>query len=171
MGNRRQHRDLRSEFEKRFAVDATTGCWVWTGNKFIRGGYACFTCRPLDIFMARANRVSWELYRHPLDGPHVHVLHHCDNPLCVNPDHLFLGDHTTNMADKLDKGRQSRGDQHGMSKLTERQALLIIVDERYLAEIAAEYAVSPTTISDIKRGRSWSHLDRSKAFRRGRGKR
>lgn len=109
--------------------------------------------------MVRANRLSWRLYCGPLSSDE-HVLHHCDNRVCVNPDHLFKGDQAANMQDKVAKGRQDRGELHGMSKLSEDEARAIILDTRLYREIAADFGVSLPTISDIKRGRSWAHLPR-----------
>jgi hypothetical protein len=80
------------------------GCWIWLGaaNRYgmVRGD--------------RAHRVSWKTFRGPI--PHgLHVLHKCDTPLCVNPDHLFLGTHLDNMKDKEEKGRgnQPSGERSG----------------------------------------------------------
>lgn len=110
--------------------------------------------------MVRANRLSWKIYRGPLDAED-HVLHRCDNRVCVNPDHLFKGDQVANMKDKVAKGRQTRGENHGPAKLSESEAILILDDRRLLREIAAEFCVSVMTVSDIKRGRSWAHLPRA----------
>lgn len=152
--------DLARAFEALFQPEPNSGCWIWTGNTFkARGGYGCFTCRPCGIRSERAHRRAWELYRGPIpDG--AHVLHRCDTPTCVNPDHLFLGDQAANMADKAAKGRQNRGETHGMRKLSEEQARAIIADRRLYREVAEEMGVSIQTVSDIKRGRSWPHLPR-----------
>lgn len=145
--------------EALYIPEPNSGCWIWIGNRLTeaRGGYACFTCRPHGIINQRAHRHSWKMHRHDITED-VHVLHRCDNPLCVNPNHLFLGDQKVNMADKVHKGRQNKGDEHGMHKLVEADAIAIRSDKRLYAEIAAEFGVTVTTVSDIKRGRSWRHL-------------
>lgn len=107
--------------------------------------------------MQRAHRVAWELYRGPL-SPDEHVLHSCDMTCCVNPDHLFLGDQQINVADKVRKGRQNRGENHGRAKLTESAVLLIRRDARLYSDIASAHGVSVQTVCDIKQRRSWSHL-------------
>jgi hypothetical protein len=76
----------------------------------------------------------------------------------VNPDHLFLGDQQANMDDKVAKGRQNKGDNHGAHKLSETQARSILVDPRPYLEIAKEHGVTIITVSNIKTGRSWKHL-------------
>ena len=91
-------------FEDSFIPEPNSGCWLWIGPIFKhRGGYGCFNYG--KKIMQRAHRISWKLYKHDINSKD-HVLHHCDNPLCVNPDHLFLGDQNINMIDKSFKGRQ-----------------------------------------------------------------
>ncbi len=86
-------------------IDRTgpNGCWLWRG-RFFRSGYGVF-------YQAgkyrKTNRVAWEIFVGPIPAG-LHVLHHCDNPSCVNPAHLWLGTHSDNMADKVAKGRQAR---------------------------------------------------------------
>lgn len=147
-------------FEKLFAKDSEEDCWLWHGNSFPkRGGYGAFTCRALGVRMVRAHRAAWLIYKREPLKPRQHILHRCDTPKCVNPDHLFLGDQTVNMADKTKKGRQNRGETHGKAKLTENDIRAIRADTRLHREIAADYGVTFVTISDIKRRRSWAHLD------------
>lgn len=78
-----------------------TGCWEWLGAR-ANGGYGLFAVQnPRRI---TAHRYSWELHNGPIPAG-MHVLHHCDNPPCVNPAHLFLGTASDNMRDMLAKGR------------------------------------------------------------------
>ena len=89
------------------------------------------------------------------------ILHRCDNPPCVRPDHLFLGDAGDNARDRVQKGRfihLNRGENSGRAKLSETQALDIIADKRSAKILAGEYGVRPDTITAIKRGASWRHL-------------
>jgi len=81
----------------------------------------------------------------------VCVLHKCDNPPCVNPDHLFLGTHLDNTKDRDKKGRQP-------SKLTRDQVLAIRADPRMKKTIAEEHGVSPQLISMIKNRKRWGWL-------------
>ena len=89
------------------------------------------------------------------------VCHKCDNPGCVNPDHLFLGTHQENMKDASNKDRMStwkrlNGEEHGRAKLTRVQVLSIKEDTRPRKEIALEYGVSLSRVSKIKQGVTWN---------------
>jgi hypothetical protein len=80
--------------------DPVFGCWVWSGATN-RKGYGVYIFRGKYV---GAHRVAWTLFRGPIpDG--LFVLHRCDNPPCLNPDHLFLGTHNDNMIDMVLKGR------------------------------------------------------------------
>jgi hypothetical protein len=89
------------DFEKRFwdKVDKTSFCWEWLGNKNLNG-YGKFWLNGGD---KTATRVSAELAGMNITGKIV--CHSCDNPGCVNPKHLFVGDTLTNVKDKMSKGR------------------------------------------------------------------
>lgn len=146
--------------EERFwlKVDKSGECWLWIAGKKGRDGYgSCwFGGKP-----SRAHRVSWELTNGPVPDGMV-VCHRCDNPPCVNPDHLFLGTLKDNAQDRNRKGRTSRvsrnkGSKHGCCKLSE-------ADIRYLrafanagmkhADIAVLLECSPGHVTNILNGRN-----------------
>lgn len=155
-----KRRSVLEAFEASYTPEPNSGCWLWLGNRFRhRNGYGAFTCRPHGIFQQRAHRIAWKLFRGDID-PARHVLHRCDNPSCVNPDHLFLGDQALNMKDKVRKGRQNRGHNHNFAKLTEGQARLILLDKSCADSIADAFGISRATVYDVKSGRSWKHLPR-----------
>ena len=84
-------------------VEITETCWNWTRAKRSRG-YGAFGVRRLNRVFD-AHRLSWEFSYGPIP-PGLFVCHHCDNPACVRPDHLFIGTHQDNMDDMKSKGRQ-----------------------------------------------------------------
>lgn len=108
-----------------------------------------------------AHRYAWELAFGPIPKG-VFILHKCDVRNCVNPDHLFLGSHSDNMEDMDRKGRrrQVRGENHGMSKLTNTVVSTIRLLESTMpqVEIAKKFDIPKTTVNAILRGRTWRHL-------------
>lgn len=133
------------------------GCWVWVGSHDANG-YGRLNVNNVPIL---AHRLAWRLYRSEI-SPEQHVLHRCDNPPCVNPDHLFLGDQAANNADMMAKDRfhpgVSRGEDHGCAKLTEAEVKAIRTSKSTPAELAHQYGVSRRTVRDILAMRSWRHL-------------
>jgi len=89
-----------------------------------------------------------------------YVLHKCDNPICVNPLHLFVGTHADNMRDMVSKGRErgAVGTKNGGAKLTEQQVKEIRASSEIYKVISEKYGISDSMISNIKLGRSWTHV-------------
>lgn len=84
-----------------FVDNPAAGCWEWTGGT-TQFGYGAF--RKDGRIQVNAHRYAWELTYGPVPVG-LYVLHRCDNPKCLRPDHLFLGTHLENMADARAKGR------------------------------------------------------------------
>lgn len=86
------------------------------------------------------------------------VYHKCDNPKCCNPEHLFLGTIQDNNKDSYNKNRHVHGETHGASKLTEENVSEIRNSSKTGKELAQELNVSETTISDIRKMKTWKHI-------------
>ena len=152
-------------FEAKYIPEPNSGCWLWTGA-CLRQGYGAFGADTRRSARAglrsrRAHCFAWEHYRGPIPEG-LHVLHKCDVPGCVNPDHLFLGTAADNAADKVAKRRQTRGETAGMARLSEADVREIRAHlsrawgaSRRLAEA---YGVSEATISMIRSGKRWRHV-------------
>lgn len=140
-------------------VMKTESCWLWTGAT-TPAGYGVGSIGRRYI---RAHRLAWILFNGPIPQGKF-VCHSCDNPRCVNPDHLFLGDPADNTHDMRAKGRQFNplGERSHFAKLTEADVRAIrseyATKRTPMRILAARYQVSRATISDIVRLRSWRHL-------------
>lgn len=145
----RKREPLEDRFLRR--VNKTDGCWLWSGAHY-GGGYGAIpVCRNGKWGTGYAHRVSYELYRGPIPSG-LYVCHACDNRLCVNPDHLWLGTHQENQADMGRKGRT-----HSPAKVLSdadvaRIRELLAEGRLYQREIAAQFGVGRTLISRIGTG-------------------
>lgn len=139
-------------FHRAYIVDTVTGCWIW--QRWIRHGYGAISVNDKSI---RAHRFSWELFRGPIPCG-LCVLHKCDVPRCVNPDHLVLGTQQENMSDRCKKGRTICGEAHYKAKLTDSQILLIRSDDRTNKLIANDYGVTNALVSRIRLRQIWKHV-------------
>jgi len=141
--------------EERFwaKVSKTETCWLWIGAKKGRGyGHIWFKGH-----MVAAHKIAWIIaYRQVPEG--MCVLHSCDTPHCVNPDHLFLGANHDNTLDMLAKHRQSCGEARYNAKLTETDVLEIRKSPLCNARLAERYSVSFQQISKIRKRLEWVHI-------------
>lgn len=144
---------IQERFEQRFSK--SDGCWNWHGPP-ASNGYGQFS---FDKQKWLPHRLSYTLYKEAI--PHkLLVCHTCDNRLCVNPEHLYLGTHVDNNNDTVNRGRNKpqQGSLQWLAKLTEAQAADIRSDPRKYRLIASDYGVSQPTISRIKNHRTWKHV-------------
>lgn len=154
--------DLALRFWAKVDIKGATDCWEWTACKDGHG-YGQIGYQGTYV---KAPRISWLLHFGPIpEGEGYHgtcVCHECDNPGCVNPNHLFLGTNQDNVDDKKQKGRDGRspGEKNGMVKLTAEQVKEIraIGSSMLQRQIAARYGVEQTSISMILRRKRWAHI-------------
>ena len=137
--------------------EPNSGCQLWLGwvdNQ----GYGVLT---VDWRDRAAHRVAYETHIGEIPAGLL-VCHRCDVRSCINPAHLFAGTHAANMADMAAKGRAwnggRRGSKNPKARLTEEIVRQILADTRDLDVIAADHGVFRTTISRIKRRKTWSHV-------------
>lgn len=149
--------EMRERWEPRFwaKVDRASGNGCWTWNAATSRGYGLFSRGGRSGRMELAHRVSWEIAHGEPPSPDRLVRHRCDNPPCVNPAHLELGDQHDNMRDMAVRGRSGR------AKLSVDDVLSI----RFLAaagmsrrELAGRFGVAPSNVSAIVRRETWKHV-------------
>lgn len=139
---------VKQRFSTMFRKCKKTGCWVWTKSKTSKG----YGRMNVDGKTVRAHRLAWKLYNGRI-GKGKCVLHKCDNPSCVNPDHLFLGTNSDNTRDMMEKQRY-----FGKLKVKEVSEIKKLLKTHTQVELADKYNVSQSAISSIKTGRNWSHV-------------
>lgn len=155
---RRNRRPLAARFWEK--VDRSGECWLWTASRD-EWGYG----RLKTEFGHHAHRIAYALTNGPIPTGLI-VMHHCDTPACVRPDHLFLGTHADNAHDRDRKGRAAKppkapGTLCHFSRLTDAE--VIEIRRRYAAgarqvDLAAAFGVSDGAIYAVVHERSWRHL-------------
>ena len=147
--------DLR-RFEAFVFTEPNSGCWLWDGA-LNGGGRANFV---FDGKCRLASHFALLEYRGVALADGQCALHHCDNPACVNPDHIFVGTQANNVADMVQKDRdvQLRGEAHGRAKLTDESVCYIRKSGLSCAELSKTFGVSPSTIARARKSESWSHV-------------
>lgn len=154
--------ELMQKFMEKVSIDEKTGCWIWTGmiNMF---GYGIIKYKSLPPKMKTAHRASYFLHHGEFDFK-LNVLHKCDLPVCVNPDHLFLGTHQDNMDDRQRKGRtvtqRFKGSECGASKLNEAQVIQIrsMAGQKRQRQIADMFNITQSSVHHILVRKTWTHI-------------
>lgn len=160
-------------FWAKVAVSAPSECWLWRGRRDGTYPSVCWNGKYGKYMIA--HRLAWELARGPIPSG-LCVLHRCDTPRCVNPNHLFLGTVAENNLDKLFKGRcaygdrngarthpetHPRGERHGRAKLSAGQVAEIrarVAAGETKAAMARCFGVGFSTVGSIVAGRTWVNL-------------
>jgi hypothetical protein len=131
------------------------GCWICTSHKLTKAGYAHTRIKGKHIYI---HRLFYEQKYGEIPFG-LEACHKCDNPACINPDHLFLGTHFINMQDRTTKGRDTNGKRNGCAKLTETQVKeLLSLKHLKQLELANMFNIAQPTVSGILHGKSWQHL-------------
>ena len=161
---------LRERFLAKVAKSCGDGCWVWVGaihGKDVRPGFPGYGVMNVQGRQQRAHRISWLLFRGEIEEG-KEVLHRCDNSLCVNPEHLFLGTKSENMKDCVSKGRHARaggakpGTANGAAKLDDdkvREARKMHAEGASYSSIARLFGVNEATIRPAIQRRTWKHVE------------
>jgi hypothetical protein len=141
-------------------INIKTNCWEWQKFK-TKLGYGQISYRGKQM---KAHRASWTVFKGDIPTG-ICVLHTCDNPKCVNPDHLFLGSMKDNVQDMMKKGRDGHGIAVGMlganAKLTDDDVRKIRTFDnswKTCEELSKKYDVNPMTIYRIQKRQTWKHL-------------
>jgi len=147
-------------FNRKTVKNEENNCIEWIGWRD-KDGYGGAYRNGKNI---RAHRFSYELFIGPIPKG-KNVCHKCDNPSCVNPDHLYVGTQRDNMYDKVERDRCNLkcGEEAKVSRLTEAQVVEIIREKKSgtkVQRIIDKYAISKSTIMDIMQGKLWKHIDR-----------
>lgn len=161
-----QHPDIaiiRERFERFVMPEPNSGCSLWLGA-IDKDGYGKFR---IDGFDFRAHRVGRALSG--LSVEDLPLLHECDMPACVCERHTFHGTHVENIADKMRKGRQAKGEMQGNSSLTASEVTEIYLSHEKQVDDAARYGVSQAHISRIRRAEIWMHITGPLLLAYGRG--
>lgn len=145
-------------FWSKVAMGAPDECWLWTAGTD-HGGYGRIA---VNRVCAIAHRVAWSLAKGAIPKG-MCVCHRCDNRLCCNPGHLFLGTKAENNRDRDAKGRQARlrGSSNGFAKLTEQtveSARLWMAHGITRRAVAERLGLHVSTIHLMANGKTWAHV-------------
>lgn len=153
------------KWERRYIPEPMSGCHLWL--KYLNNkGYGQTRIGGRAGCNILAHRLAWKIFRGPIPEG-LGVLHICDNPCCVNPEHLFIGTQADNAQDMARKGRWGgprklpRGAAHprATAKLSEEDVKAIRIDSRTHKLIAIQYGVSQASVSRVQSRKSFSHVE------------
>lgn len=168
MNNKEQKSKDKERIRQSIIIDSN-GCWIWQKAK--KGNNRNSSYGQMQTGSRKngtrkrmlAHRFSYEAFKGEIPIG-LCVCHKCDNPPCVNPDHLFLGTRQDNIKDREEKGRNNPvfGESHFKAKITESQALSILEMRKNkikIKEIASKFNISIHVVKDISARRNWKHIN------------
>jgi hypothetical protein len=154
---RKSGRKLNSVTTFQRLIDKSGDCWVWKGSV----NHANYGMYKFNGKFRLAHRLSYEIHIGSIPSGML-VCHKCDNPSCVNPDHLFLGTQKDNINDCVAKGRNAIGNKNWNTKLDEEKVLMIRGSDfsklGSKAEMARSLGISQTALNYVLSGRNWAHV-------------
>jgi hypothetical protein len=162
------------ELARRFMtrVRKSAGCWEWLGKPIKGKGYGRMVVNGQTV---RAHRLSYQLFTGPIP-PGLCVLHECDNPICVRPDHLHVGTDLDNVRERCERGRSAsgdrsgprlhpeamtRGEKHYAARLTAAAVRRLRRDRATgstLMSLSRKYGISSTAVRKIVNRVTWKHV-------------
>lgn len=154
--------EARRRFWSRVDKSGTNGCWLWLGCTC--GSTSIYGTHGYQGKTYKAHRLAYELTHGPIPNGML-ACHRCDNKLCVNPDHIFLGTQKDNISDMYRKGRNRnvslRGEENHRSKYTTNQAVdvkTLRLNGTSMKQISELTGVSEPAVNSICQGRVWRHV-------------
>lgn len=148
--------DIMDRLFERTAIQEN-GCWQWTGSCFYNKQYGQIKYLGKNWL---THRLAYFLCVNDIPEG-LCVLHSCDNPGCINPEHLFLGTHQDNKDDCMAKDRHAYGNKIGNSRLTPdkvQEIRKLLGDGATILDIADQYGIGRTTVWNIRYDRTWRHV-------------
>ncbi len=143
---------MKCKLLNRFKVDK--GCWIWSKSLNESGYGKLQENQKGKRKYLMSHRESYKVFKGNIPKGKL-ILHQCDRPACINPDHLFIGTMKDNTRDMLYKGR---GGRQKLKKEDIHEIRKLIAERFRNIDIASFFRVNPTTISSIKKGLTWSHI-------------
>jgi hypothetical protein len=139
-------------FKSKFIVDENTGCWIWVGS-YSKTGYGEINIKGKTM---KAHRFSYQTFIGELDKD-LMICHNCNNPKCVNPDHLRQDTRSSNAID-MTKINTLNTQKLTIEQVIEIKKDLLNIYPGQVSFLARKYNVLQANISHIKKGRNWSHV-------------
>jgi hypothetical protein len=150
-------RPLKERLLEHIIPEPNSGCWLWTASLINKDGYGSIK---VDGVTKMPHRMSYEVFKGPIENGLL-VLHKCDTPCCINPDHLFLGTSKENTHDMMRKNRAvfPKGEGSGHARLKNEDIYFIRSNPHIKGkDLSKMFNITPTAISKIRLNKRWKHI-------------